>query len=293
MTNIDLLRKMRIKVGQKIYASISEDGGAAGVDGVAADPMTTAEMLFCLSNSNLYYPSNMVKWLERAQDKNGKWTTYKEDAWEVSITSWAILALASTGNTNSKSVLSAVEWLLAQQGADGGFYQSDTQLNENTYATSYACLALYSIDALKFEEKIKAGITWLKEVQNVDGGFGLRPLETSEASLTAYVAHFIGKIDNTYYDVENMKKKMIDYLLGAQKLTGAWTSWFELDDSIEGTCFTLFSLYGLSYKNVTVYENACRFINQNLNLQMLDNWIAVSLLYLIIALEKMVGDSPL
>lgn len=291
MSSIDLLKQMKVKVGQKIYSSIGEDGGAIGTTGALADPMTTAEMMYCLHINGLYYPNKMLKWLESSQDTTGKWTTYLEDAWEVSITSWVLLALSCIDKKNEETMLRAVKWLLMKQGVDGGFSQSDIQTDENTYATAYACLALYSIDAVKFEYQVKAGIEWLKKIQNSDGGFGLRPYEDSEASLTAYVAHFIGKVDNRYGDVQDMKKRMINYLLGVQKASGAWTSWFELSDSIEGTCFVLFSLLGLSYKNIEVYERACQFINLNLDLKKLDNWIASSLLHLIVSLDRMVVDS--
>lgn len=291
MSSVDLLRQMKTKVGQKIYSSIGEDGGAIGVAGAMADPLTTAEMMYCLHVNGLYYPKKMVKWLEQLQDTTGKWTTYSEDAWEVSITSWVLLALSCIDEKNEEAMLRAVKWLLMKQGTDGVFFQSDTQTDENTYATAYACLALYSIDAVKYECQVKAGIEWLKKVQNSDGGFGLRPYEDSEASLTAYVAHFIGKVDNKYGDVEDMKKCMTNYLLNVQNPSGAWTSWFELSDSIEGTCFVLFSLLGLSYKNTAIFEKACQFINLNLDLKTLDNWIASSLLHLIVSLDRMVVDT--
>lgn len=52
---------MNTNVRRKIYSSIGEDGRAIGVAGALADPLTTAEMMYCLHVNGLYYPNKMLK----------------------------------------------------------------------------------------------------------------------------------------------------------------------------------------------------------------------------------------
>ena len=75
-------------------------------------------------------------------------------------------------------------------------------------------------------------------------------------------------------------------MINSQRNTGAWTSWFELDDSVEGTSFTMYVLLNFFFNNTELYENGCRFLSENLNIKDIDNWICFSLLYMIIGLEN-------
>lgn len=286
MNYIESIIQNKTKILGKIYASISEEGGACGVDGEKCDPMTTGELVYCLKSLGFYCPNKTFKYLEQSQDKLGKWTDYSEDAWEVSITSWVLLALGTAENRNWAIINKGIAWLQAMQGEDGGFRQSDEVAEENTYATAYACLALHCIDSEKYDSNIRNGIRWLKNIQNDDGGFGRLAGEKSEASLTAYVAHFFSSIDAEQYNIIQAKDGIIKYLINSQRNTGAWTSWFELDDSVEGTSFTMYVLLNFLFNNTELYENGCRFLSENLNIKDIDNWICFSLLYMIIGLEN-------
>ena len=287
MDNISKVLKKKDEIFNKIMSSIGCDGGASSTDGADPDPMTTAEMIYSLKTNLKKFPPEMIEWLIRHQDISGKWSNYTEDCWEVSMTSWAIIAL-SISKINDDAITAAIKWILSKQNENGAFYQSDFVNSVNTYATSYACLALYLKDANKYCKGIKRGIGWLQIVQNNDGGFGLLKDDDSEPSLTSYVAHCVSIIshDHLFMNCNSMKNRMIDYLIGSQKDNGAWTSWFESGDSIEGTIFSTFALLSLSYNGYDIVNRACEFIADVIDIDSLDNWIAASFALLVYQLEK-------
>ena len=72
-----------------------------------------------------------VSWLERHQNADGGWgedcRSYDDPAWigrgesTPSQTAWALLALEAAGERDSEAVARGVEWLVANQRADGGW----------------------------------------------------------------------------------------------------------------------------------------------------------------------------
>ncbi|MER5762730.1 prenyltransferase/squalene oxidase repeat-containing protein [Streptomyces sp. NPDC002082] len=104
--------------------------------------------------------------------------------------SFALLAQHTVG---LKPAQQAVDWLVGQQCADGGFasFRADTaaacdaKLMLDTNATAVAVQALKALGGQ--DAAVKKGADWLKSVQNADGGWAYVPGSPSEASSTAVV----------------------------------------------------------------------------------------------------------
>lgn len=102
-------------------------------------------------------------------------------------------ALLGQHTAGVESAPQAVDWLVGQQCADGGFasYREDataacdakTMLDTN--ATAVAVQALKALGG--HDAAVKKGVDWLKSVQNEDGGWAYVPGSPSEASSTSVV----------------------------------------------------------------------------------------------------------
>ncbi|MGW1884207.1 prenyltransferase/squalene oxidase repeat-containing protein [Streptomyces sp. NPDC001970] len=103
------------------------------------------------------------------------------------------LALLAQDAMKEVPAAKAVSWLTGQQCANGGFasYRADaakpcdakTMLDTN--ATAAALQALTAVGGHKAE--VGKGISWLKSVQNADGGWSYNPGMPSDANSTAIV----------------------------------------------------------------------------------------------------------
>ncbi|MGA4842296.1 prenyltransferase/squalene oxidase repeat-containing protein [Streptomyces sp. G45] len=104
--------------------------------------------------------------------------------------SYALLAQDATG---VKPAAKAVDWLTGQQCASGGFaaYRADaeepcaakTPVDSNSTAAAVQALA-----ALGGQKKtVDKAVSWLKSVQNQDGGWGYNPGRPSDANSTGIV----------------------------------------------------------------------------------------------------------
>lgn len=104
--------------------------------------------------------------------------------------SFALLAQHTVG---VKPAQQAVDWLVGQQCADGGFasFRADTaaacdaKTMLDTNATAVAVQALKALGG--HDAAVKKGVDWLKSVQNADGGWAYVPGSPSEASSTSVV----------------------------------------------------------------------------------------------------------
>ncbi|MGW5400551.1 prenyltransferase/squalene oxidase repeat-containing protein [Streptomyces sp. NPDC003952] len=104
--------------------------------------------------------------------------------------SFALLAQHAVGE---KPAQAAVDWLVGQQCADGGFasFRADTaaacdaKTMLDTNATAVAVQALKALGGQ--DAAVKKGADWLKSVQNADGGWAYVPGSPSEASSTSVV----------------------------------------------------------------------------------------------------------
>lgn len=104
--------------------------------------------------------------------------------------SFALLAQHTVG---LKPAAAAVDWLVGQQCADGGFASfradagaaCDAKTMLDTNATAVAVQALKTLGGQ--DAAVKKAVDWLKSVQNDDGGWAYVPGSPSEASSTAVV----------------------------------------------------------------------------------------------------------
>lgn len=105
--------------------------------------------------------------------------------------SFALLAQHTVGE---KPAQAAVDWLVGQQCADGGFasFRADTaaacdaKTMLDTNATAMAVQALKTLGGQ--DAAVKKGVDWLKSVQNDDGGWAYVPGSPTEASSTSLVS---------------------------------------------------------------------------------------------------------
>ena len=113
-----------------------------------------------------------------------------DGVWRHSL---ALIAQTRTGVTPSDK---AVDWLLGQQCANGGFAafradpgkECDAKVMVDTNSTAAAAQALAGLGDGKYIEQAQDAAQWLKSVQNKDGGWGYTPGGASDANSTAIVA---------------------------------------------------------------------------------------------------------
>lgn len=104
--------------------------------------------------------------------------------------SFALLAQHTVG---VKPAQQAVDWLVGQQCADGGFasFRADTAAAcdaKTMLDTNATAVAVQALKALGGQDAVvKKGVDWLKSVQNADGGWAYVPGSPSEASSTSVV----------------------------------------------------------------------------------------------------------
>jgi prenyltransferase beta subunit len=146
------------------------------------------------------------------QDENGAWSRLKgEFPSEAEPTAWAIKVLAMNGMAPEK-VDKGVAFLLKDQKPDGSW-------NNNTANVAFVMLALKQ--ANKGEEAIKKGIQYLRDVQDVDGGF--KRLGKEGAPLTIYTAVVLVALKEAGIPRNDpMVRMAIDWLMGCQNADGGY-----------------------------------------------------------------------
>ncbi|MGN6330912.1 MAG: prenyltransferase/squalene oxidase repeat-containing protein [Motilibacteraceae bacterium] len=129
----------------------------------------------------------------------------------------ALLALHAAGATPDST---AVQWLLTQQCADGGwtaFRTSTTTAckpgSEDSNATGMAVQALAALGQTKAAQ---SGAAWLKGLQNADGGVGTNPGAKSDANSTALFVNALVAVGTDPASVTKNGKSAYDELLALQ-----------------------------------------------------------------------------
>jgi hypothetical protein len=103
------------------------------------------------------------------------------------------LALLAQDTVGVEPAGKAVDWLTGQQCADGAFAAfradpaktCDAKLTVDTNSTAAAVQALVALGG--HEGEAKKAVTWLKSVQNTDGGWGYTPGGASDTNSTSVV----------------------------------------------------------------------------------------------------------
>ncbi|WP_328298411.1 LPXTG cell wall anchor domain-containing protein [Streptomyces sp. NBC_00435] len=134
--------------------------------------------------------------------------------------SFALLAQRAVG---LKPAQQAVDWLVGQQCADGGFASfradsaaaCDAKTMLDTNATAVAVQALKALGGQ--DAAVKKGADWLKSVQNEDGGWAYVPGSPSEASSTSIVISALAAAGEKPAEVKSKTgKSAYDNLLSFQ-----------------------------------------------------------------------------
>ena len=146
------------------------------------------------------------------QDENGAWSRLKgEFPSEAEPTAWAIKVLAMNGMAPEK-VDKGIAFLLKDQRPDGSW-------NNNTANVAFAILALKQ--ANKGDEAIKKGLQYLKDVQDIDGGF--KRLGKEGAPLTLYTSVILTALKEAGVPRNDpMVRMAIDWLMGCQNADGGY-----------------------------------------------------------------------
>ncbi|WP_030238762.1 MULTISPECIES: prenyltransferase/squalene oxidase repeat-containing protein [unclassified Streptomyces] len=129
------------------------------------------------------------------------------------------LALLAQDTVGVKPAAKSVEWLVRQQCADGSFasYRPDpttacdarTMLDTN--ATSAAVQALAALGG--HDAVTDKAVSWLKSVQNKDGGWGYAPGGASDTNSTSVVIGALAAVGEKPEQVEKGGKSPYDALL--------------------------------------------------------------------------------
>ncbi|WP_062649513.1 prenyltransferase/squalene oxidase repeat-containing protein [Streptomyces maremycinicus] len=136
-----------------------------------------------------------------------------DGVWRQSL---ALLAQRTTGVTPADR---AVAWLTGQQCANGAFaaYRADTtkacdaKLMVDTNSTAAAVQALTALGG--HQAATDKAVSWLKSVQNADGGWGYTPGGASDANSTSVVAGAMAAAGEKPSEVRKGGKSSYDALL--------------------------------------------------------------------------------
>ncbi|OUC91559.1 prenyltransferase/squalene oxidase repeat-containing protein [Streptomyces swartbergensis] len=129
------------------------------------------------------------------------------------------LALLAQDTVGVKPAAKSVEWLVRQQCADGGFasYRADptTACDARTMLdTNATAAAVQALSALGGHDAVTGkAVTWLKSVQNKDGGWGYSPGGASDTNSTSVVIGALTTAGEKPEQVEKDGKSPYDALL--------------------------------------------------------------------------------
>jgi hypothetical protein len=261
-----------------LHSIINNDGGISGIEENGSDPLTTAQFIvLChkISDLKVEFKSALLKaynYLLTSQSKDGHWER-QNDTWHTSITSWSLRALLCDDSfINGKSFINGLNWLLNRQDESGGFYEAEKIKTMNTYSTSTAC---YVLNSMHRNHELEHALRWLTSVQQNDGGFKdyCAIQKESDPSLSSYVVHGIEKINSPM--ANKIRKLVAEYLKGSQRISGAWSAWYEDIDSIEGTVASLKALQ--NNQNDQSFMKGLNFLKKELPIKNIDNWELISL----------------
>lgn len=232
-----------------ILSSQRPDGGFPPLLGEESTSITTTQVLSAMHDLHIDWQQpqadRALLYLLNHQQSSGKWS-HSLDDWETSNTAWCFSGLTKTlPRRVGEPIRRGVAWLRSMQTSGGGFSQSESIREPNTYATAYAIRALHHYQP--GSNAVRTAITWLHSVQNPDGGFGLLPNQPSEACKTAYVLH--GLIDAEATLEQPVIRRAVDWLLRAQRNDGSWTYWTGINDSPEGAVLVSYVLIRLGVRN--------------------------------------------
>lgn len=217
-----------------------------------ATPLTSFVVLSLVGAGNASHPvvRQGIEFLIRSARDDGSWPIDTNLAtW---VTTLAVNALSTAGEIDAS--LSREEsgrifdWLSSQQyrqvhpytnAAPGGWAWTDLSGGvPDADDTPGALLALWHLAGPAASQNAEAGVTWLLDLQNSDGGiptfcrgWGLFPFDRSSADLTAHVLRawsvWYDHLPKLQHRIENAAARGWQFLARTQQSNGAWAPlWF-------------------------------------------------------------------
>ena len=238
----EMLYRIHLSATRVLSENMTETG-LPPWESALPNAITTAELLSAILETGGWpgTPSinALVDTILSSQLPTGHWSdANSEDPWDVSSTAWVYWAFRNIDSVESRAASErAVQWLESVALPDGGFPANTGNSEANSYATAYAFRALRNSGK---DEAATASLSYLKSCQNEDGGWGLKPGDSSEATLTCYVLH--GLFDGNENPDQEPIASALRWLLNARSKNGTWGSWLDETTSVEGTAFSLFIL---------------------------------------------------
>ena len=231
----------------------------------------TAEVVMALRRSGVGEDAadRAVAWLLGMQSSNDGWAAFDvdndsslprrlpfcdfgevTDPPSADVTAHVLEALGQDGLTHDPAVRRGLEWLLAEQEADGSWFGRWGA--NHVYGTGAAVPALAAC-GLRDHPAVRRAVAWLTSVQNEDGGFGedlrsyrdpaWRARGTSTASQTAWALlalHAAGS-DGA------VTQAAVRFLVDTQTPEGSWEEPFFTGTGFPGDFYLNYHLYRLVF----------------------------------------------
>ena len=236
-----LIRNATTSKTLRVLASIQPSSGGF----LEATPLTSFVTMSLAGSGLTEHPvaKQGVDFLESSQRQDGSW------AIDTNLATW--ITTLSVNSLGSRADASALSWLLRQQyhtehpyshAAAGGWAWTDLPGGvPDADDTAGALLALHTLAPKSPEAQSAAiaGIKWLVDLQNSDGGiptfcrgWGALPFDHSSADITAHALRAWRVWKNDLPDVlqrrvERATTRALQFLKNAQRPDGSWVPlWF-------------------------------------------------------------------
>lgn len=139
-----------------------------------------------------------LRWIAARQNPNGSWSLHRFGGVrsDTAGTALALLPLLGAGQTHEQGIYQSqvaggLRWLVEIQNSEtGDLRNGDTRSNNGMYAHGQATLALCDAYAMtgdaRLREPAQKAINFIVEAQNIDGGWGYRPGNRSDTSISIW-----------------------------------------------------------------------------------------------------------
>lgn len=187
---------------------------------------------------------NALQWIKNAQNRSGSWGRESKNTGHILYTTATIVGLKKLGFTQRhfKPILSGMEWLADPEkiNFDGG-WKLPNGTQSDIFVTSWV------LQALSPDYDLDEQIAWLKQFQNIDGGFARYKAMPSDPEVTAsaIMALAVGE------DPLNTRHIAISYLTKTQSEDGGFISNTPIEiktptENLQSTCFVLIAIHAKS-----------------------------------------------
>jgi squalene-hopene/tetraprenyl-beta-curcumene cyclase len=237
-----LRRWFRRAITPSVLAKLAQIQPAHG-GFLEATPLTSfvAMGLIPLVGRDQPVAAKCLRFLRQSQRAEGSWPI--DTNLSVWLTTASVTALAAAGALPRIDGRRTAQWIAAQQGqtpdpytqaAPGGW--AWTHLAGGVPDADDTAGAIVALTALGHREGVDAGIRWLLDLQNGDGGWptfcrgwGKLPFDKSAPDLTAHALRALYCTDAAATSGPRRRavQRGLDYLLAAQQPDGSWQPlWF-------------------------------------------------------------------